>query len=203
MKTLIVPCAGKGMLDGKPKYLAQHPDGKLLIQKCLERIPVDGFQRILVVILQRDIDRYRVSLVVEDALKALSAEIIALQDETARPAETVYQAMQLAMVQGSVVIKDSDNCFLIINEQRQIMDIFEKQFKSDVICAGLYGFADATDYLRVYERLNDHSYPIQPLYVSHIIPYLIGYVQRVFRYVPCTSYEDWGNEKVWADVQKR
>ena len=33
----------------------------------------------------------------------------------------------------------------------------------------------AEDFIKAYEKLNDASYPISSLYVSHIISYLIGY----------------------------
>ncbi len=232
MKTLIVPCVGSSFINDKPKYLAYHPDGKILVQKCIEGIPVNSFNRIIFSIVKKDVDMYSADCVIIDALKDLPVEVIALPKETTGPAETVYQTIQKAQVHGSIVVKDYDNflrvdnleyrnfvagldlnewnqdvhhlrnkSFLILNEQKQILDVFEKQIKSDVICLGLYGFADVMDYVLAYEKLNDNSYPIKKLYVSHIISYLIGYSQRVFRYVPCTEYENWGNDIVWAGVQ--
>lgn len=233
MKTLIVPCAGRSMLHDKPKYLARHPEGKLLVQKCIEGIPAEAFDRILFTILHKDADAYQSDRIILDSFEEMPVEVVVLQEETSGPAETVYQTLRMAHVQGAVVIKDCDNflrvdnleyrnfaagldlnewdrdvhqlrnkSFLILNEQKQILDVFEKQFKSDVICLGLYGFGDTEDFITAYEKLNNSCYPIQKLYVSHIISYLIGYSQRVFRYVPCTEYENWGNEKVWNDVQK-
>lgn len=92
--------------------------------------------------------------------------------------------------------------FLILNEQGNLLDIIEKQVRSDVISLGLYGFKRAEDFVKAYEHLNDESYPISRLYISHIISYLIGYSGRVFRYVPAIEYENWGNERLWKDMQR-
>ncbi len=232
MKTLIVPCVGRSMLNSKPKYLARHPKGKLLFEKCIEGLPLETFDRIIFSILSEDANSYQSAEIITETLN-LPVEIIMFDSETSGPAETIYETIKRANVEGSVIVKDSDNflkvksldfrnfvagldlnewkkdihqlrnkSFLVINEQKQILDIFEKQFKSDVISLGLYGFSDASDFILAYEKLNDVSYPIQKLYVSHIISYLIGCVERVFKYLPCIEYENWGNEKVWRDVQK-
>lgn len=95
-----------------------------------------------------------------------------------------------------------DKSFLILNEQGNLLDIIEKKVCSDVICLGLYGFNKAEDFVEAYKRLNDVSYPISKLYVSHIISYLIGYSGRVFRYIAASEYESWGDERLWKDMQK-
>ncbi|MDD3141280.1 MAG: hypothetical protein PHX08_20245, partial [Lachnospiraceae bacterium] len=92
--------------------------------------------------------------------------------------------------------------FLIVNEQGNLLDIIEKQVRSDVICLGMYGFKSAEDFVKAYEHLNDTSYPISKLYVSHIISYLIGYAGKVFHYVSSIEYENWGNERLWKDLQR-
>lgn len=92
--------------------------------------------------------------------------------------------------------------FLIVNEQGNLLDIIEKQVRSDMICLGLYGFQKAEDFVRAYEHLNNHDYPITKLYVSHIISYLIGYYGRVFHYIPCMEYENWGDERLWKELQR-
>lgn len=92
--------------------------------------------------------------------------------------------------------------FLIVNEQGNLLDIIEKQVRSDVICLGLYGFKHAENFLDAYEHLNDVSYPITKLYVSHIISYLIGRYGKVFHYIEATEYENWGSERLWVDLQR-
>lgn len=91
--------------------------------------------------------------------------------------------------------------FLLLNEQGNLLDIIEKQIRSDVICLGLYGFKRAEDFVDAYHKLNDASYPITKLYVSHIISYLIGYYGTVFRYVASAAFEDWSDKRHWSELQ--
>ena len=92
--------------------------------------------------------------------------------------------------------------FLIVNEQGNLLDIIEKQIRSDVVCLGLYGFKKAQDFVKAYNHLNEAKYPISKLYVSHVISYLIGYYGRVFRYVASLEYENWGDDRLWKDMQR-
>ena len=92
--------------------------------------------------------------------------------------------------------------FLILNEQGNLLDIIEKKVRSDVICLGLYGFNKAEDFIKSYKKLNDISYPISKLYISHVISYLIGYSGRVFHYMEALEYENWGDERLWKDMQR-
>lgn len=92
--------------------------------------------------------------------------------------------------------------FIVLNEQRQVLDVVEKRFCSDIISAGLYGFKKASDYKLAYERLRDTNYPIKKLYASHIISYLIGYCQRVFHAELITEFEDWSTVAAWQKVQR-
>lgn len=93
--------------------------------------------------------------------------------------------------------------FIVLNENDQVLDIVEKQIKSENISVGFYGFHEANDFLFAYERLSDTNYPVKALYVSHIISYLIGYKEKVFHYLPASRFEEWGNEKAWLELQKR
>ncbi len=92
--------------------------------------------------------------------------------------------------------------FLILNEQNNILDIIEKQIRSEIIGLGLYGFKHTSEFIKAYKKLDDISYPINKLYISHIISYLIGYSERVFRYISAEEYENWGDERLWKDMQR-
>lgn len=91
--------------------------------------------------------------------------------------------------------------FIILNEQNQVLDVVEKKFRSDVISVGLYGFKSVDDYMLAYSKLKDKNYPIKKLYLSHIISYLIGYKNRVFKCDIATKHEDWGAEETWRHLQ--
>lgn len=93
--------------------------------------------------------------------------------------------------------------FIVVNEQGQILDIIEKSFQSDVISVGLYGFESAEDFVTAYERLSDRHHPVERLYVSNIISYLIGYRQMIFNFAEADSYEDWKDPDEWNRLREK
>lgn len=233
MSTLIVPCLGRRIVNELPQYLHRHPQGKLLIERSIEGIFSEEYEKILILLLKEDIEKYHADTLIREELKKYPIEIIILENMTSGPAETVYMALQKANITGSVIVKDVDNylkiasvpqgnfvagldlntwerdihnlrnkSFLILNEQGNLLDIIEKKVRSDVICLGLYGFNKAEDFVKAYEKLNDASYPISKLYISHVISYLIGYSGRVFHYIAVSEYENWGDERLWKDMQR-
>lgn len=233
MSTLIIPCIGRRLVNGIPQYLNRHPNGKLLIERSIEGVFTDQYDKVIVALLAEDEKNFHSRSIIYHEVKKYPIEIVALDEMTSGPAETVYEALRRTKITGSVVVKDADNylrtekvpqgnfvagldlnkwerdihnlrnkSFLIVNEQGNLLDIIEKQVRSDVICLGLYGFSKAEDFIKAYEHLNDVSYPITKLYVSHIISYLIGYYGRVFHYVPSILYENWGDERLWKDMQR-
>ena len=233
MRTLIVPCIGRKIINDIPQYLNRHPNGKLLLERSFEGIYNDDYNRILIVILKSDEENYNVKSILENELSQYPIKVVTLENMTSGPAETVYKAVKKANISGSIVVKDVDNylrtqdtpqgnfvagldlniwerdvhnlrnkSFLIVNEQGNILDIIEKQVRSDVICLGLYGFKNVHDFITAYERLNNSGYPITKLYISHIISYLIGYSNRVFRYISSVEYENWGDERLWNEMQR-
>lgn len=233
MSTLIVPCLGRRIFNGIPQYLHRHPNGKLLVERSIEGIFSEKYDRVVVVLLEDDIEEWHADIIIKDELENYPIEIVVLNSMTSGPAETVYMAIQKANIEGSVVVKDVDNylkiknvphgnfvagldlntwerdvhnlrnkSFLILNEQGNLLDIIEKKVRSDVICLGLYGFNKAEDFIKSYKKLNDISYPISKLYISHVISYLIGYSGRVFHYMEALEYENWGDERLWKDMQR-
>lgn len=235
MRTLIIPCGGNTYIDGKPQYLNRHPNGKLLIERCMEGICPESFDRIIAVILRQDADAYEADrLLLEEFSDKYPFEVVILPQRTSGPADTVYYGITQGHIQGSIIVKDVDNyvkiptdkiatdnfvagldlnhwdrdihnlrnkSFLILNEQGNLLDVIEKQFKSDVISLGLYGFKSAEDFISAYTKLNDSGYPIDRLYLSHVISYLIGYSGKIFQYVPATAFENWSDDRHWKDLQ--
>lgn len=234
MNTLIVPCLGRKTIDNQPQYLLRHPNGKLLIERSIEGIFPELYDKIIFAILKDDSIKYNAKEIIENELAdKYSIDICEFDKLTSGPAETVYKTIKEKNIDGSIVVKDSDNyikleeqmegnfiagldlnnsvrdvhnlrnkSFLIINEQNNILDIIEKQIKSEIIGLGLYGFKNVQDFVSAYEKLDDMSYPIDSLYLSHIISYLIGYSQRIFHYISSIEYENWGDERLWKDMQR-
>lgn len=236
MRTLIIPCGGRKLIDGSPLYLNRHPNGKRLIERCMSGIHPETFDRIIVVLLREDIEEFSADkYILEELGGRYPIEIVVLPTPTSGPADTIHYAIIQANVTGAVVVKDVDNyvqvpqeqisfgnfvagldlnqwerdvhnlrnkSFLILNEQGNLLDVIEKQFKSDVICLGLYGFKRAEDFQQAHQKLNDPNYPISKLYLSHVISYLIGYSGKVFRYVAATEYENWSDKWHWNAMQQ-
>lgn len=233
MSTLIIPCLGRKMMNGIPQYLNHHPNGELLLERSVKGIFASEYDKVFIVLLREDVEKYYADQVIKEELKDYPIEIFCLDKMTSGPAETIFCTIKEKEISGTVVIKDADNylttdtipkgnfvagldlntwerdmhnlrnkSFLIVNEQGNLLDIIEKKIRSEVICLGLYGFKSAEDFVKAYEKLNDESYPISSLYVSHIISYLIGYSGKVFRYVKSLEYENWGDERLWSDLQR-
>lgn len=111
---LIVPCAGKSTRYGlnKPKFLLTHPDGKLMIQKSLESIELNQFERIIITIIDDQITGYNSELILKQVFngqEVLKFEICVLSDYTNSQSETVYKTLSKMNIKGSFAVKDSDN----------------------------------------------------------------------------------------------
>ena len=112
MNTLIIPCAGKSSRfpNMKPKYMLTYPDGKLMIEKALEKINTEVFDRIIITIIKPHDEKYEAKLIMEQVFKNNpKVEICMLNDFTSSASETVYLTLKKKNVKGAFVIKDSDN----------------------------------------------------------------------------------------------
>jgi len=104
---------------------------------------------------------------------------------------------------GRELYRLKSKSYLILNEQGIITDIIEKKIKSEVISIGLYGFNDASKFIKAYEHLIKDNNDYHEIYISHIISYLIGTGKSVYRCVLTNDYEDWGTLSDWTAVLKR
>jgi hypothetical protein len=114
MKTLIIPCAGKSTRfpNMKPKWMLTHPDGKLMVEKSMEGLPLKKFDRIIITIVKEHVLKYEAETILKQALnlqKNKKIEILELDDFTSCQAETVYLTLEKMKVKGEFVVKDSDN----------------------------------------------------------------------------------------------
>lgn len=101
------------------------------------------------------------------------------------------------------VFKIRKKSFIILNEQKQVLDIVEKRLRSDIISVGTYGFQSTSDFMMAYERLSDPSYSVKTMYVSHVISYLIGYKNSDFYCEKVDCCEDWSSEDAWLYLQHK
>jgi NDP-sugar pyrophosphorylase family protein len=234
-----MPCAGKSTRfpNMKPKWMLTHPDGKLMVEKAMEGLPLEKFNRIIITIVKEHAVKYQGRLILEQALnlaKNKKIEILELDDFTSCQAETIYQTLVKKKVKGAFVANDSDNhvkiknfpgvefvagldinksdkeiyrlkskSFLIVNDQNIIVDIVEKQIRSENICLGVYGFSDPKKFIAAYKFLASNGKAKNEIYLSHIISYLIGTGKSVYSYVEAGEFEDWGTLQDWKNAQTR
>lgn len=139
MNTLIIPCAGKSSRfpNMKPKYMLTHPDGKLMIEKAMENINLDVFDRIIVTIVKQHDEKYDAKLWMEQVFaNCPKVEICMLDDFTSSASETIYLTLKKMDVIGSFVIKDSDN---------RVGVHFGKQIKNMIVGYDLHKHRDVTN----------------------------------------------------------
>lgn len=114
MNTLIIPCAGKSSrFPGMPpKWLLNYPDGTLMVEKAIEGLPLQTFDRIIVTAVKEHLERYnatdKINRVFSSKLGS-KYELCILDDFTTCQAETVYKTLKQCNVSGKFAVKDSDN----------------------------------------------------------------------------------------------
>lgn len=94
----------------KPKWMLTHPDGKLMVEKSLEGMPLQSFDRIIITIVKEHSEKYEAKLVLRQIFGTnKKVEICELDGFTSCQAETVYKTLKAKRIKGAFVVKDSDN----------------------------------------------------------------------------------------------
>ena len=149
-----------------------------------------------------------------------NAHVTILDEPTSCQVETVARAIEINDIQGMVFVKDAD-CFFtadeilpqnsvaiyalenlpIVDPQHKsyvavddmfyVTNIIEKRVVSHFFSAGGYGFEDAAEFCRYYDRLKGYA----PLYLSHII-YAMLLDKKIFRPILIDDYQDWSVTQV-------
>nr|WP_300820027.1 hypothetical protein [uncultured Acetatifactor sp.] len=145
MKSLIVLCAGGRLINGLPIFLNRHPDGKLLAEKAIEGILAESYNRIYFTILKEANEKFRAGEVLLNELgKKHPVEIIMLDSPTSGPAESVYETIKTADIDGEFAARDSLNGIRLTNETfgnyvagldltKYDSDVFHVQSKSFIV----------------------------------------------------------------------
>lgn len=183
MRTLLVPAAGRSIRfpDLRPKWVLTHPTGKLMIDMVLEAMDYRQFDRTVITVTRKHCEQHQVDVILRQIF-ANSVDILVLENETSSAAETVFQSITQAGIEGDVIIKDSDcvvrsavparsnfivglsinenspvnriqaKSFIVKDDNDVILDIVEKEVVSNVICVGIYA-ADAGQLAGAYEDI--------------------------------------------------
>jgi len=116
MINLILPVAGQSSRypNMRPKWLITMPDGKLMIEKSIEKFNLEIFDKIFIVALKEHLDKYTNKQNLIKVLKkniSNKVQLIELKKSTTCQAETVCKAILKGRINGGIVIKDCDNSF--------------------------------------------------------------------------------------------
>ena len=234
MNTLIIPCAGKSSRfpNMKPKYLLTHPDGMLMIEKALSSLNTEIFDRIIITVVKYHEDRYEARLILEQVFSNNSkVEICMLDDFTSSASETICLTIEKMKIEGSIVIKDSDNAvgvkipsniknIIVGYSLKNHPDISNIPGKSFIVINEQNIILDIIEKqvvsdiicLGVYcfEKVTDFICSYQEMrkkniqgemFVSHIISYMIAKKGVIFENNFANSYDDWGTLSEWKEVQ--
>jgi hypothetical protein len=118
MKTLILPVAGRSSRfpDMRPKWLLTMPDGKLMLEKAVEKLEMSDYDRIVVVCLREHIEAYLTPKSLEGVLAGIghpNIDLCILEEPTSSQSETVAQALIRSNISGAFFVKDCDNMFKV------------------------------------------------------------------------------------------
>ena len=157
----------------------------------------------------------------DDAGLRAKSNIVLLPEQTESQSETVYTFLSGYNLDGFIFIKDSDGFYRCdVEEKNQVayfdlndMDdinartksyvdldvnnvvtnIVEKKVISSTFSSGGYGFADAKEFCKTFEKLQDMD---GECYISHII-FEMMLSGSTFYGTKTTDFKDWGTLDAW------
>lgn len=217
----------------RPKWMLTHPmTNRFMVTEAISGINLDFFDAIYFVFLSEHEKKYQfyngfVSELEECNLKDKS-KILFLNKQTNSQSETVYNAIQLAAIEGFVFIKDSDGYYEcnLIEENNQIaffdlndMDninartksyieldinglvtnIVEKKVISSTFSVGGYGFKNAQEFCSAYEKIKDLE---GECYISNVIFEMILSGSK-FTGLLTSNFKDWGTIDSWNNYKSQ
>ena len=149
------------------------------------------------------------------------SNIVLLPEQTDSQSETVYTFLSGYELDGFIFIKDSDGFYRCDVEERNqvayfdlndmddinartksyvdldvndvVTNIVEKKVISSTFSSGGYGFADAKEFCKTFEKLQDMD---GECYISHII-FEMMLSGSTFYGTKTTDFKDWGTLDAW------
>ncbi len=234
MINLILPVAGQSSRypDMRPKWLITLPDGKLMIEKSVEKFNLKIFNKVYVVVLKEHLKKY---VDKKNLLKSLKKnisdkiELIELKKPTTCQAETVYKAIQFGNIKGGIVIKDCDNTFkchfnkkpsnevMVVNLNNT--DLIEAKSKSYVALNKLNKIQNIVEKKVISDFFCCGAYSFKSsldylkfakklllksgdVYISHVI-YEMILNKYIFKSKKVVEYIDWGTLREFRNFQRK
>lgn len=223
MRTLIIPCAGQSSryTTERPKYFLNHPNGNLMSFESIKGLPLDYFDKIVLVTLKRYLELENVYNEIHENFKIFNNfQLVILDKDTTSSAETITKAIEQLDITGEIYLKDADDYFEVSNlnpnevctfslndiknitpgnksyvtktDNGEILTIVEKKVISSDFCCGLYSFASANEFVESFKKIK----MVGEVYISHII-YQMILDGHVFNTNEVTNFIDWGTQEDW------
>ena len=234
MKSLIIPVAGQssrypGM---RPKWLLTMPDGSLMIEKSISLFDLSKFNKIIIIALKQHVTNFSSPKILKNILKknlSKKVDLILLEKPTTCQAETVMKGLQIAKLNGGILIKDADNAFdqkmskknlnriSVINTKKidlidaknksyisfdkigKVTNIVEKKVISDYFCTGSYEFKSSLEFISYTKSCLKIS---SNVYISDVI-YSMILDNHTFSYTEAFDYIDWGTLREFKNFKNK
>ena len=226
MLTLVLPACGKSTRfpNLRPKWLLTHPSGKSMLQESIQGLCLKNVDRIVAIVLQEHEDTFGFAEAIAKDIDDERFEFCFLEQQTDNQPQTIAEGIRKAKIKGSFVCKDSDNYFqsklpsgnyvggidlrevghinagnksyVTTGINGEVTNVVEKDVISNTFCCGLYGFADAEEYLSYYEKIKDDK----DIYVSHVIHSML-LDSKHFKLQECRDFIDWGTLDDWNNYR--
>ena len=146
MRTLILPCAGKSSRypGVRPKWLYTHPDGKLMIEKCISPFLKNKHFKKKIITITKEIEKKHNVKYLLNQVFGKQVKVFVLNSKTKSASETVFKTIKNFKLKGQVIVKDSDSFFNLdkkfkylntnfitgvdISEHPEVYNIHQKSF---------------------------------------------------------------------------
>lgn len=231
MFTLILPVAGQSSRfpNMRPKWLLTMPDGRLMIEKSIEKIELGLFDRIIIVCLKEHLTTFTSEKIVVDSFRestGFQPELVILDAPTSSQSETIFKAIKAADIKGSFFIKDCDNVFhchpeplnAITTIDLNHVELIDAKNKSyvEVDSLGIISNIVEKEVISNYFCCGGYSFKSseafcsafksisseQEVYISHVIYKMLMNGEEFVR-KNASSYVDWGTLREYRHYCKR
>ncbi|MEJ1967566.1 MAG: hypothetical protein WDN03_02860 [Rhizomicrobium sp.] len=181
----------------RPKWMLTLPEGELAIARAAASVPKDAWHRVVAAVRGEHEQRYGAKALLA-RIFGDAIDVVVLEHDTRGPADTVAETIARAGVSGPIAIKDADSffdpgplpeggfvsvsdvrsspgmtnvgakSFAVVNGQGLVVEMVEKSLASNHVCVGLYGFADAVQFVAAFREVSREA-PDGEIFVSHVM----------------------------------
>ena len=202
MRTLIIPCAGQSTRYNtiRPKYFVNHPSGNLMCFESIKGLPLDSFDKIVLITLKKYIEQENVYHEITQNFKIFNNfELVILDKNTTSSAETITKAIEKLNIKGEIYLKDADDYFDVNEVNPNEVCVFSLNDTKN-ITPGNKSYVKKTDnnqILNIVEKKVISSIQmVGEVYISHVI-YQMLLDGKQFYSNQVTNFIDWGTQEDW------